>query len=184
MITFRKAELSDVSAIAKLHAKNWQENYRGVFSDTYLDTEVVSDRLVVWNKRLTKPANSQHVILAEEGEELLGFSCAYFNEDNTYGTYLDNLHVSSKAKGKGVGTKLMLRLSQDILRRDYNGLYLWVIDNNISAIRFYNNIDGKALDKEKANDIGDITFTKMRYAWSNVSKLELYLKQKLKMHER
>ncbi len=184
MITFREAKLSDVSVIAKLHAKNWQENYRGVFSDTYLDTEVALDRLAVWKRRLTKPPNNQHIILAEEGEELLGFSCAYFNEHATYGTYLDNLHVSSKAKGKGIGSKLMLQLSEAIISRNYHGLYLWVIDNNASAIHFYNNLGGMPLDKEEANDIGDVIFIKMRYVWSNLGVLQSQINQKLKRHER
>ena len=39
MLVFRSATEKDAKGIAALHAKSWQQNYRGTFSDYFLDKE-------------------------------------------------------------------------------------------------------------------------------------------------
>jgi len=47
-IRCRPTEVRDVEAIAALHADSWRRNYRGAYLDSYLDGDVVTDRLRVW----------------------------------------------------------------------------------------------------------------------------------------
>lgn len=170
MLVFREAKNTDVDRIANLHAQSWQQNYRGSFSDKFLDNEVLDDRLTVWHERFNNPKENQHIVIAEENGQLLGFICSYFKESAIYGTYLDNLHVSDAAKGKGIGTKLMGKLAQEINGRNYkNGFYLWVLNTNYAAISFYDRIGGKSLETVEANDIGDTVFQKTRYVWKDMN---------------
>ena len=170
MFVFREAELKDADRIANLHAQSWQQNYRGSFSDEFLDNEVLDNRLAVWRERFRNPNEHQHIVIAEENRQLLGFICSYFKENPIYGTYLDNLHVSDTAKGKGIGTKLMGNLAQEIIGRNYkNGFYLWVLNTNYAAISFYDRIGGESLETVEANDIGDTVFQKTRYVWKDMN---------------
>ena len=180
MLTFRKATYKDALAVAELHTISWQENYRGSFSDYYLDNEVLPNRIEVWQERLGNSPENQYVILVEDKGELLGFVCAYLNND---GTYLDNLHVSTKAKGKGIGSKLMGRLTEEVMKHSTKGMYLWVLENNKEAITFYTNLKGKALDKVVGDDIGDTNFIKIRYVWQDLEELQANISAKLTKYE-
>lgn len=51
MITYRLATPEDEASIAKLHAESWQKHYRGIFSDAYLDEQVVKERADLWAER-------------------------------------------------------------------------------------------------------------------------------------
>lgn len=167
---FRKATAADVAKIATLHSVSWQQNYRASFSADFLDNLAFDNRLKEWKKRFQNLSNDQFVIISEEDDEFLGFMCAYFNHDAHYGTLLDNLHVSLKAQGKGVGTKLMTALAQEILSIDNgNNFYLWVLDTNAAAIAYYEKLGGVAIERVESNDIGDKTFVKIRYYWDDAS---------------
>lgn len=184
-MVFRQAKIQDAQNIAQLHTTSWQQNYRNVFSDQFLDTEVAADRLRVWEERCKEPAENQYIMLAEEKGKLLGFCCAYLNEDFSYGTYLDNLHVSSKAKGKGIGSKLIQNLVAKILdSKCPNGFYLWVLKQNTEAIRFYDQLKGAPVEHVIANDIGDVEFVKIRYVWEDMKKLHSLIYDKSKGYER
>jgi hypothetical protein len=50
-ITFRDASARDIEAIATLHADSWRRHYRGAYLDSFLDGDVVADRLAVWGQR-------------------------------------------------------------------------------------------------------------------------------------
>jgi ribosomal protein S18 acetylase RimI-like enzyme len=184
MISFRQGCKEDYGNIATLHATNWQQNYRGCFSDHFLDYEVLPERLAIWKERCLNPPEKQNIIIAEEDGALLGFCCAYVNESLRYGTYLDNLHVSSKASGRGLGTLLMKRLVHEIGSRfGSDTLYLWVLDSNDAAINFYDKLKGRREKPIKANDIGDTEFWKIRYVWDSLAQLEECVNAKLQQYE-
>ncbi|SFR62708.1 GNAT family N-acetyltransferase [Maribacter stanieri] len=169
-MTFRKAAEVDVEKIATLHSVSWQQNYRDSFSDHFLDNLAFENRLIEWKKRFEHPSDNQFVFIAEEDGEFLGFMCAYFNHDVQYGTLLDNLHVSLNTQGKGIGTRLIAALAEEIVQRNgENGFYLWVLNTNIAAIKYYEKIGGVAIETVESNDIGDKTFLKIRYYWQNAS---------------
>lgn len=185
MICFRTPVEGDYRKIAELHANSWQENYRGTFSDDFLDNKVHRERLAVWKERFLHPSEHQYIVLAEEEGTLLGFCCAYIDQSTHYGTYLDNLHVSAKAKRRGLGTVLIQKLIQEIKQRnETDKLYLWVLDTNEEAINFYDTLKGRREEPIKADDIGDAEFWKIRYVWDSLRILEECILTKLERYER
>ena len=54
-LRFRAAAPGDADAIAGLHADSWQRNYRGAFSDAFLDHDVAGYLLPLWTERLARP---------------------------------------------------------------------------------------------------------------------------------
>ena len=51
MQNYRIATANDIEAIANLHALSWQNSYRGMLSDDYLDNHVLADRIQVGRKK-------------------------------------------------------------------------------------------------------------------------------------
>ncbi|WP_276168114.1 GNAT family N-acetyltransferase [Zobellia alginiliquefaciens] len=172
MVAYRTATLGDAVSIAGLHVKSWQENYRGAFSDAYLDELALGEREKIWHDRLENPLSRQTVIVAEKGGDLVGFVCAFFDVDDDFGTLLDNLHVSKDVQGMGIGKRLMSLIAKEVQDREPNsGLYLWVLESNEAALRFYERQGGKRLETVEGNDIGDKPIMKVRYHWSSMEKL-------------
>src|SRR5881396_1594523 len=138
--TYREATPRDVEAIAALHADSWQRNYRGAYSDSFLDSDVVADRLAVWSDRLQpgRRRTNECTIIAESDGTLIGFAHTLLNDDPRWGALLDNLHVRHDLKGHGIGTRLMAETAQAVIERSpSSGLYLWVLDGNKAAQSFY-----------------------------------------------
>ncbi|MDR0788258.1 MAG: GNAT family N-acetyltransferase [Gemmatimonadota bacterium] len=137
-IRYRLAEVEDAEAIASLHAESWRSSYRGVLCDAYLTGDVEADRQKVWRERLAHPRGTQYLLVAEKDQELLGFACAYLNEDQRWGTLLDNLHVARNQHRGGIGSRLLAGVAvHSGLHAPASGMYLWVVESNTGAQAFY-----------------------------------------------
>jgi GNAT superfamily N-acetyltransferase len=88
-------------------------------------------------------------LIAEHGRDAAGFAHVTLDGDPAWGSLVDNLHVLHSERGKGTGTLLLARLAEILReRRPRAGLYLWVLDRNAQAIRFYERRGGVLRDSE------------------------------------
>jgi len=138
VMKFQIASKLDWEPIALLHAENWRENYRGSFSDHYLDHEVVEDRKKVWYERILNPVPNQNVIIAENEGKFCGFACTYSHYKGKNRHYLDNLHVDKKMRGNNIGAHLLQQSAQWAFSVGATSdFYLLVLVKNFKGIRFY-----------------------------------------------
>jgi ribosomal protein S18 acetylase RimI-like enzyme len=172
MIELRPAQFRDHASIALLHAESWRNTYRGIYSDRYLDDEVERDRLAVWHDRLRFPTANQEIMLAVQDKAVVGFACLFLDDDATYGTLLDNLHVSFYFRKAGIGKLLMRKCAHSIVKKGINtALYLWVFKANQNARQFYERLGGANVETaHKENEDG--TQAKVcRYFWADITAL-------------
>jgi GNAT superfamily N-acetyltransferase len=126
-LKLRDADQSDAWRIATLHAASWRNAYRGMLSDEYLDGDLLGERSRIWIERLTAPMPRQRVLLAEIGDQLAGFACAFGSDDPQLGTLLDNLHVLPEFQRQGIGARLMSEIAFWCDKQSPGeGLFLWV----------------------------------------------------------
>lgn len=171
----RPALPADAKSIAKLHAASWRTAYRGMYRDEYLDDDVDRDRKKVWKKRFASPADNQFVLLATEGDALLGFVCAYGNSDARWGTLVDNLHVRVDQQGRGLGRRL-LAASALWSRQHYPDalFHLWVLDGNAKARRFYELLGAQPQESAVSEPPDGGSVTAWRYVWPSIDPLLAY----------
>jgi ribosomal protein S18 acetylase RimI-like enzyme len=152
--------------VAELHARSWRESYRGAFRDEFLDGDLVGERLRVWRERLERAPENQLVRLAVDGADLAGFVCAYGAHDPSWGSLIDNLHVSSAHKRSGIGSALMRQAGAWLAPR-YPDLevYLWVLEVNASARRFYEQIGARNAGVSTMESHGGAVVQSCRYTW-------------------
>jgi ribosomal protein S18 acetylase RimI-like enzyme len=186
-VTYRAATLHDAEGIAHLHADSWRRNYRGAFSDAYLDGDLVAERLSVWTERLRSPRPGTFTIVAEHlgpdpgpntGPDtgrgpgaIVGLAHTILGDDPAWGALLDNLHVSHAEKGHGIGTRLMAETARGLIARDpASSLFLWVLAQNTAAQAFYDARGGTCVDRQsRSPEPGD----RLRYTWPDPSRLLL-----------
>ena len=139
MVTLRDATKHDAGAIAHLHAESWRSAYRGILSGDYLDHHVHGERAALWQTRFSEIDSKPFLaILAEEGSQLMGFACVFPRDHPTFGSFLDNLHVAPQNMRQGIGRRLLGEVAARLVKqRTPGGLYLWVIEKNSRARRFY-----------------------------------------------
>lgn len=170
MTTYRDATPDDWENIAELHALSWQLNYRGSMSDNYLDNHVVAERKSVWKQRFATVNEKQLTILAEQNNQLVGFSCIFLDDDATHGALLDNLHVRTESKRQGIGKVLMKKSAELVLKeRSNQSMFLWVLTNNQNAIKFYETLGGIRHDMKPNPDCRNKDT--YRYVWDDLEKL-------------
>ena len=112
----RPATATDAATVARLHADSWRRHYRGVYSDAFLDGDVVSDRLAVWEARLAAAGNTL-TLLAEERGEAVAFLHVVFDDDPRWGSLIDNLHVTLTRQRSGVGRALVGQAAEAVAAR-------------------------------------------------------------------
>ena len=143
---WRMAGTDDVETVARLHADSWRRFYRGAYADSFLDGDVVADRRAVWSARLTDPAGSR-TLLAEDEAGPVGFVHVIFDADERWGSLVDNLHVTHSRRRGGIGTTLLTRAAAAAAEYATNpSLYLWVLEQNTEAQRFYASLGGTPVE--------------------------------------
>jgi ribosomal protein S18 acetylase RimI-like enzyme len=167
MDTIRTATKAHADRIATLHAESWRTAYRGIYRDEFLDNDVVDDRLREWRERFAEPSLQRHVVLVEDGDDLRGFICVFGDDDPQWGSLIDNLHVAPKLKRGGIGTVLM-REGARWLCKHYpaSAVYLWVLEANTSARRFYEKLGARNAETVEMESRGG-TVRSCRYVWSS-----------------
>jgi ribosomal protein S18 acetylase RimI-like enzyme len=170
---YRLGAASDVDAVAALHADSWRRNYRGAYSDAYLDGDVFADRLAVWTERLTHPRENEFAIVAERDGEVVGFAYVVLDEHPEWGALVDNLHVAHAAKRSGVGSRLIAECARAVIeRRPATGLHLTVLEQNTSAQAFYEARGGTCVERMVEGPFpGGRHAGVLRYAWPDPATL-------------
>jgi GNAT superfamily N-acetyltransferase len=173
VIACRPADVHDVERIAALHADSWRRNYRGAYLDSYLDGDVLTDRLAVWRRRITRPEAGFRTIVAHDDGMFAGFAHVNLDDDATWGALLENLHVMHERKGQGIGTRLMAASARTVLDATPGaGLYLWVLDVNVAAQAFYAARGGTEAGREMRGPFpGGGTALGRRVVWPDPSVL-------------
>jgi GNAT superfamily N-acetyltransferase len=179
----RHAKQSDCHAIVQIHVASWRSAYRGALSDAYLAGDIATHLQNQWQNRLAdtpvvESGGEQIILVAEADDELLGFACAYINEDAQWGSFLNNIHIKQALHRSGVGTKLLQAIAQRCIasadglnRTAAAGLYLFVIQANIVAQRFYSHHGAQnvGVDVWEAPDGGRVPL--YRFAWADARQL-------------
>lgn len=168
---FRSATAGDIEAIATLHAESWRRHYRGAYRDEFLDGEVYSDRRSVWTERLSAPSAESVTLVADDGA-VEGFVYVVVDDDPTWGSLIDNLHVSHSSKRRGIGRELMARAAAESLTKaSSRRIYLWVLEQNHNAQAFYQAVGGEYSGREEHTAQGGGIIVGLRYAWPDGGKL-------------
>ena len=114
-----------------VHCTAWQEAYRGIVCDRYLDSMTV--------KATTARARKfpENTLVAKDKEKVVGFAVysPSRDEDLMDAGEVVAIYVLSEYYGHKIGYRLMNEAVSRL--SEYNTIFVWVLEQNERAIRFY-----------------------------------------------
>jgi GNAT superfamily N-acetyltransferase len=163
-VRIRDAVPSDAEAIAEVHVASWQEAYRGMLPDEYLDGLRAADRVAFWHERLGDPPARGAVLVAEEEGRLLGFTNLLPHPDlgDTW-ALLPHVYLHPDAWGRGLGPALMAGVLDRARGDGFTHVELWTLVANVRAQHVYER-DGWVSDgTEKREVVWGVELPEVRY---------------------
>ncbi len=130
----RRAEPRDASAIAAVHLAGWNETYRGMLPDDFLDAMTLERRLELWRVRLADPARITYLAERDLGSdsEVVGFASGgpHQKPQPPYDAFLFSLYILRDQHRRGIGRALLALLASELLERGFHGMQLNVLSTN------------------------------------------------------
>ena len=158
----RPAGDDDRAAIAALQAASWKDAYRGLLTDSYFENDVASDLLAHWQAVALRCQDV--VLVAEEGGTAAGFIAVWCDPD----PYIDNLHVLPDWRAKGTGRRLMQAAAARLIALGHTTAYLWVLEDNPRAFRFYEGLGGRRAERAGKEIFGQV-LPSWKITWPDIS---------------
>jgi GNAT superfamily N-acetyltransferase len=169
-ISIREGTLSDAEGIARVHVAAWQETYRGIVPQTFLDSLDVAAREEAWKGWLNE--GRYPIYVAEDGDEICGFISggALREPIDDFDAEVYAVYLSTSAQGRGTGRLLMERLAETLRSRGFLKIAIWVLAENPSR-GFYEHLGGTRI-AQKQIPIGDADLLEVAYGWQDLRVLE------------
>ena len=135
LLTIRFATSEDLDSIARLYVRNHRQTYAGLLSEAYLSGLTVEYGLEKWGKQLQNP--EARIWVACEGDVFLGFAAGTPDPELEQTWYLESLHVTEDARGKGIGTALIQAVKQYAYDHGYEKMSVCIVRGNDRAAALY-----------------------------------------------
>ena len=168
----RPAVFGDAAALGAMHVRSWQESYRGIVADGYLDRMSVPRRAVRWRQILRTPRPGALTLVLEDTEGIAGFGSVgpQREDDRAADAEIYALYVLRRRQGEGWGRRLMGALARHAATWGAASLDLWVLAGNRRAVAFYLALGGQP-GAERRFRIARRPVLERAYAWPDLASL-------------
>ena len=137
----RPAAFEDAAQIADVHIRSWQQAYRDLMDQAYLDglDQTLLQRQANWEQSIT--GHDSQVQVASLADAVVGWisfgpSRDHDADPQRVGEVMA-VYVLAEHWGSGVGRRLWLAALARLAEQGYEKVTLWVLVENVRAIRFY-----------------------------------------------
>ncbi len=157
----RKAKIEDAKKIAAVVATAWQETYRGIVNDEYLDnlTNEIPNMTERYIKKIKEGVDL--VLVLEVDEKIVGFtSYGKAKNEEKYPSYgeIYALYIIDGYKGLRFGKKLVIEAAKGLINLGYKEMVIGCLVGNPSN-SFYKYLGGikkdKAIFKRAGQDLDE-----------------------------
>ncbi len=159
----RLARPGDADPISEVHAGSWRNAYSGMVPHGAL-ARMINRRDAGW--WLNAIRKSTIILVIELGDEIAGYATLGPNRVKTFPQEgeIYEIYLLPEYQGVGLGAKLFADARFELRRRNYEGLVVWVLEDNENAISFYENAGGRQIATGCEVFDGQ-TLRKIAYAW-------------------
>ena len=174
MITVRRAELTDATAIGAVHVAAWRSAYPGILPDAYLASLNPMRQARYYEAAIA--AGAAVMVAAPEAAppRLVGFATAGRPRPRPGLAQLaegeiETLYVLDDWRDQGLGRLLLRAAATELADRGCRSAYLWVLRDNPSRF-FYAHLGGAQVASSTTR-VGGVAVPQIAYAWDPITML-------------
>lgn len=156
----RKAKEEDARKIGICHYDCWQETYRGLIVDEYLDKMNKDENMDRFEHLFESIGKYQYVV--EEDKEIIGFFDISPARDKYANIEVRGLYLRKAYQKKGYGREIFCFIREKVRNESF---YLWCLKDNPTC-GFYLYMGGKLIDYKEVI-IGGFNEIEVCYLFSN-----------------
>jgi len=160
-MNIRHAEPGDLQRIAEVQIESWQDTYAGLFPEDYLARQLAQDLKRHWSRVEIRP---EDLVLLADDDGVAGFIAIWCRP----GPYIENLHVKPSLRSRRIGSALLKSAARRLIQRGHASAFLWVVQSNQRAIRFYERHGGMQTVRQVNRHAGYETPC-IKIEWSDLS---------------
>lgn len=140
----RCADVKDAGVLGKIHSESWKTAYKGIVPDSVLDNISADKRKKYFEKALSEGSEENYLVFSDD--KAVGFmcigKCRDQDKDDTYGE-IWGIYLLPEYWNKGIGSYFINWGLNELKKRGYKKVTLWVLEANYNARKFYEKIGFK-----------------------------------------
>ena len=146
----------------------WNETFRGIVPDSYLDRMDLAERTQWTEAYLKDPKVDFYTVVAEQDGAIVGYAAGGPNrsEEEEYQGELYTLYLLRKAQKQGIGRKLVQTVAAALAERGYRSMRVEVLRDN-PARGFYERL-GAVYLRQGVFIVDGVEITEMAYGWPDL----------------
>lgn len=149
----RKRIIDDCSAIQHIITKSWNETYKGIVNDEFLNSLKNNEHERINNSISKFNEKDNNYLVLEIDSKVVGFVKYGASKDKKYGE-INAIYILSEYKGMGLGRKLIESAVKELKKMNYNEYIIGCLDGN-KANDFYKHLGGKLIDTRIFKNTGE-----------------------------
>ena len=153
----------DRMAISKIYEKSWKFAYKDIIPQDYLDSIPEGS----WVSNLDN--QGRNTLVCVDNGKLVGtssFCKSRFEQFQGWGEII-SIYLLPDYIGKGYGKLLMETALSELKKQGYENVFLWVLEENIRARKFYEQFGFLPTDDFLDANIGGKDLREVRYVYNN-----------------
>lgn len=165
----RKANIYDISDIAKVHVEAWNTTYDRIMSEEYLEGFTFERRKKFWLKFIND-GKSVYVVEEKSGE-IVGFAVPKVirsAKSDPVGE-ISAMYILDKYQRRGIGKKMLITCAKLLRNVEVNRMIVWVLKEN-PACGFYKAVGGEEVDA-RIDRVDNKDLLKLAYRWDDLEAL-------------
>ena len=170
MITVRRAEVTDATAIGAVRVAGWRSAYPGLLPDDYLAN--LSPTRLALHYRAAIASGSTVMVAAMKGQgpRIVGFTTAGPPRTPGLGeAEIETLYVLDDWREQGVGRRMMRATASQLMARGCGSVFVWVLRDNPSRW-FYSRLGGQTA-AEGQTRLAGVALPQVAYRWNPIDRL-------------
>ncbi len=168
-MNIRKAVIEDAIGIGKVHVEAWQETYKGLLCEEYLNSISVGEKTKKWKEIIQDDVKTERILVIEnELRDIVGFAFYGVNNEKEY-EYDGDLHamyILKAYQNRGYGSKIIKIAVKELVDLGCNSLIIWALKYN-PYCRFYEKIGGIKVG-ERQHTYGNQEVKLVGYGWKDI----------------
>jgi uncharacterized protein (DUF952 family)/L-amino acid N-acyltransferase YncA len=163
----RPGQPGDESELASVHTHGWQQSYKGIIPEEFLNSRPLSYRArLLWWKSVVDGKTPTTVFVAESAQHgIVGFNAVEPSRDKAFPEYGEvvAIYCLNEYKKKGIGAALFQVGLECLRQKGFKDSFCWVLKEN-PTVEFYRRMGGEGVDKEKTVELGK-PLVEIAYKW-------------------